>query len=149
MLPQLGARAAGRIITVSSIAHQSGSLDVNDLTFARRYDAYAAYAASKLANVLFTVELAKRLAGTHITANALHPGVIGTKLLHAAFAVAGASVETGARTSVYLAASAKVLGVSGKYFDDCREARPSALARDAELAGRLWAASERELARFM
>jgi NAD(P)-dependent dehydrogenase (short-subunit alcohol dehydrogenase family) len=149
LLPQLGAGPAGRIITVSSIAHQSGSLDVNDLTFARRYDAYAAYAASKLANVLFTAELAKRLAGTHITANALHPGVIGTKLLHAAFAIAGASVEVGARTSVYLAASEKVSGVSGKYFDDCREARPSAQARDAELAGRLWAASERELARFM
>jgi NAD(P)-dependent dehydrogenase (short-subunit alcohol dehydrogenase family) len=149
LLPQLGAGPAGRIITVSSIAHQSGSLDVNDLTLARRYDAYAAYAASKLANVLFTFELAKRLAGTHITANALHPGVIGTKLLHAAFAIAGASVEAGARTSVYLATSEKVRGVSGKYFDDCREARPSALARDAELAGRLWAASERELARFM
>ena len=149
LLPQLGAAPAARIITVSSIAHQSGSLDVNDLTLARRYDAYAAYAASKLANVLFTLELAKRLAGTHITANALHPGVIGTKLLHAAFAITGASVEAGARTSVYLATSEKVTGVSGKYFDDCRETHPSAAAHDAELAERLWAASERALARFM
>lgn len=149
LLPQLGEAAAARVVNVSSIAHQNGSLDLDDLTFASGYDAFDAYAATKLANILFTLALAHRLAGTRITANALHPGVIGTKLLHAAFDIRGATVNEGARTSVYLATSEKVSGVSGKYFIDCRETRPSRLARDAELAERLWAVSERTLAAFL
>jgi retinol dehydrogenase-12 len=148
LLRRLGEARAGRIVNVSSIAHESGSLDLNDLTFAARYDAYGAYAASKLANILFTLALAKRLAGTRISANALHPGVIDTKLLHAAFDIQGASVEAGARTSVYLATSEKVSSLNGRYFVDCRETRPSRLARDQELAESLWALSERTLAAF-
>ena len=149
LLPLLGEATAARVVNVSSIAHQNGSLDLDDLTFASGYDAFDAYAATKLANILFTLALARRLGGTRLTANALHPGVIGTKLLHAAFDIKGATVSEGARTSVYLATSEKVSGVSGKYFIDCRETRPSRLARDEDLAERLWAASERTLAAFL
>jgi len=149
VLPQLAKATAGRIVNVSSVAHQSGRIDLHDLTFAGGYDPYAAYAASKLANILFTVELAKRLTGTPATANALHPGVIGTKLLHAAFDMRGASVENGARTSVYLARAEKVSGISGKYFVDCQEAETSRLARDARLAAQLWRTTEETLSVFL
>jgi NAD(P)-dependent dehydrogenase (short-subunit alcohol dehydrogenase family) len=148
LLPHLQQAGAARIINVSSIAHQNATLELADLTLARGYDPFQAYAASKLANILFTVALAKRMPGTRVTANALHPGVIGTKLLHAAFHIEGASVEAGARTSVYLATSEKVSGVSGKYFVDCRETRPSRQASDERLAEKLWAASEQVLAAF-
>jgi len=149
LLPQLAEAPAARVVNVSSIAHQNGSLDPDDLTLASGYGAFDAYAATKLANILFTRALAQRLAGTRITANALHPGVIGTKLLHAAFDIRGATVGEGARTSVYLATSEKVSGVSGKYFIDCREARPSRFARDDELAQQLWEVTERTLAAFL
>jgi NAD(P)-dependent dehydrogenase (short-subunit alcohol dehydrogenase family) len=147
--PTLSAAPAGRIVTVSSMAHESGDLEIDDLAFARGWDAYDAYAASKLANILFTRALAKRLEGTRVTANALHPGVIDTKLLHAGFAMKGAPVEQGARTSVYLATSDKVAGVSGKYFIDCRDKTPSRAARDDGLAEALWSESEGLLAGFL
>jgi len=140
---------AGRIVTVSSGAHAGGGIDVDDLTSVRNYSGYGAYSASKLANILFTSALAHRLGGTHVTANCLHPGVIATKLLHAGWGAGGAPVERGARTSVYLATSADVDGVTGKYFVDCRAATPSRDARDERLAETLWNASERALARFL
>jgi NAD(P)-dependent dehydrogenase (short-subunit alcohol dehydrogenase family) len=149
LLDTVGAAAAGRIVVVSSIAHQSGALDVDDLTFAHGYDGYSAYAASKLANILFTRALAERLEGSSTTVNALHPGVIGTKLLRVGFGMGGAPVEQGARTSVYLATSSQVAGASGKYFLDCREARPSRAAQDRELAEALWARSEQLLEGFL
>lgn len=147
--PALSAAPAGRIVNVSSIAHQSGRIGVADLGFAHRYDGYEAYAASKLGNILFTRSLAARLRGSSVTVNALHPGVIDTKLLHAGFDMRGAPVQQGAHTSVYLAASGEVAGVSGKYFEDCREATPSRSARDDRLAEALWAESERLLAGFL
>jgi NAD(P)-dependent dehydrogenase (short-subunit alcohol dehydrogenase family) len=147
--PAVSAARAGRVINVSSIAHQSGRLDVDDLGFTRGYDGYEAYAASKLANILFTRALGARVKHSAVTVNALHPGVIDTKLLHAGFDIRGAPVEEGARTSVYLATSDEVSGVSGKYFVDCREATPSRSARDDRLAERLWVASERLLAAFL
>ncbi|MGH8676881.1 MAG: SDR family oxidoreductase [Burkholderiales bacterium] len=147
--PALSAGPMGRVVTVSSIAHQSGDLDLDDLTFARSYDGYDAYAASKLANVLFTRALARRLAGSTVTANTLHPGVIDTKLLHAGFDIKGAPVADGARTSVYLATSEDVASVSGAYFIDCREKTPSRRARDDRLADSLWVESERLLGRFL
>ncbi|HUF21084.1 MAG TPA: SDR family oxidoreductase [Burkholderiales bacterium] len=147
--PALSAAPAGRIVTVSSMAHESGRLDIDDLAFAQGWDGYDAYAASKLANILFTRALATRLEGTPVTANALHPGVIDTKLLHAGFSIKGAPVDLGARTSVYLATSDKVAGISGKYFIDCREKTPSRAARDDGLAGALWNESERLLADFL
>jgi len=96
---------------------------------------------------VFTRALATRLTGTgvsgpDVTANCLHPGVIDTKLLHAGFDIKGATVEMGARTPVFLATSDKVANVSGKYFDNCREATPSRRARDKKLAESLWARSE-------
>jgi NAD(P)-dependent dehydrogenase (short-subunit alcohol dehydrogenase family) len=141
--------AQGRVVVVSSMAHQSGRIDLEDLAFARGYDGYSAYAASKLANILFTRSLAQRLEGTGVTANALHPGVIGTKLLRAGFGMSGASVEQGARTSIYLATSPEVAGVSGTYFVDRRAATPSREARDDRLAEALWLETERQLAVFL
>jgi len=149
LLSALSAAPAGRVVTVSSMAHQGGSLHLEDLSFAHGFDGYEVYAASKLANILFTRALARRLAGTRVTANALHPGVIDTKLLHAGFSMRGAPVEQGARTSVYLAVSNEVAGVSGKYFIDSREAMPSRLARDDRQAEALWAESERLLRGFL
>jgi NAD(P)-dependent dehydrogenase (short-subunit alcohol dehydrogenase family) len=149
LLPALSRAPRGRIVTVSSMAHQSGRLDLDDLTFSRRYDGYGAYATSKLANILFTVELAKRLRDSAVTANCLHPGVIATKLLRSGFGMGGAPLEQGARTSVYLATSPEVEGVSGRYYVDCRPATPSRSARDEALAARLWQESERLLAAFL
>lgn len=147
--PLVSKAPAGRIVTVASMAHQSGDIDLDDLTFENGFDAYSAYATSKLANILFTRALATRLAGTNVTANCLHPGVIDTKLLHAGFSIKGASVEKGARTSVYLATSEKVTGVSGKYFDNCRETAPSRQARDDSLAEALWTVSEQLVASYL
>jgi NAD(P)-dependent dehydrogenase (short-subunit alcohol dehydrogenase family) len=139
----------GRIVTVSSIAHQSGRLDVNDLTFAHHFDGYAAYAASKLANILFTRALARRLAGTAVTANSLHPGVIDTKLLRRGFGIGGAPVAEGAHTAVYLATASAVSAITAQYFIDAQPAQPSATARDERLAEALWQASITALQPFL
>ncbi len=149
LLGLLKAAPQGRIITVSSIAHRSGRLDLDDLTFARRYSGYEAYGTSKLVNILFTVALARSLAGTSVTANSLHPGVISTKLLHKGFGPGGAPVQAGARMSVYLATAEEVKDISGAYFEQGRQATPSRLARDESLAEALWEKSEALLARFM
>jgi len=149
LLGALRAAPAARVVTVSSMTHSSGRIDLGDLALARNFDGYIAYATSKLANILFTAALAKRLAGSPVTANCCHPGVISTKLLHSRFGMGGAPVERGARTSVYLAASPEVAMVSGKYFDDCREATPARAARDEKLAESLWDASERMLSEFL
>jgi retinol dehydrogenase-12 len=152
LLDLVQAAPAGRVVTVSSMVHNSGDLDLGAPSFLRDrggYSGYSAYSASKLANVLFTLELARRLAGTKVSANCLHPGVIGTKLLRAGYAMAGASVEEGARTSVFLAASGEVAGVSGKYFNNCRETACSSAGRDPVLAQALWQASEAVLQAFM
>ena len=148
LLDLIRAAPAGRIVTVSSMVHSSGSLDLGAPSFLRErggYSGYEAYCASKLANVLFTVELARQLAGTRVSANCLHPGVVGTKLLRAGFAMTGAPVEEGARTSVFLAVSDEVAGVSGKYFSHCRETPCSAAGRDPALAQALWHATEAAL----
>src|ERR1019366_10268049 len=92
-----------RVVNVSSGVHASGEVDLKDLQLERGFSGYGAYGSSKLANVLFTVELARRLAGSHVTTNALHPGVIATKLLRAGFGGGGASVDQGATTSVMVA----------------------------------------------
>jgi len=145
LLPLLHAAPASPIITVSSMAHQSGTLVIGDWDYSRGFSSYGAYAASKLANVLFTLALARRLAGTTVTANCLHPGVIDTKLLRSGFGVGGASVADGARTSVYLATAAAVSQVSGRYFIDCQPTAPALKAQDIEQAEALWRASENAL----
>jgi NAD(P)-dependent dehydrogenase (short-subunit alcohol dehydrogenase family) len=149
LLDTIQAAPAGRIVTVSSMAHAWGKLDVNDLAFRRAWSGYEAYCASKLANVLFTLALSRRLEGTRVTANCLHPGVIDTKLLRRGFDAKGDPVEEGARPAVYLATSEKLAGVSGRYFDRCREKKPAARARDEALAEALWQASEEALAEFL
>ena len=140
LLPSMSEGA--RIVNVSSQVHASGQIDWDDLMAERSFSGYGAYAQSKLANVLFTRELARRQ--RKATANALHPGVIGTKLLHGGFGgMGGASIGQGAETPVYLASSPEVEGVTGKYFVRCRETDPSARAQDDESARRLWEISER------
>lgn len=149
LLPALLHAASGRIVTVSSIAHARGRIDPGDLAFHAGFDGYAAYAASKLANILFTRALARRLAGSRVTANCLHPGVISTKLLWAGFKAKGRSVQEGARTSVWLATAPHVAGVSGGYFVDCVAREPAPAARDEALAEALWQASEAAVAPFL
>ena len=95
--------------------------------------------------MLFTLALARRLAGTTVTANCLHPGVIDTKLLRSGFGVGGASVADGARTSVYLASAAAVSQVSGRYFINCQPTSPAPRAQEVERAEALWQASENAL----
>lgn len=149
LLGALERAGPARVVVVSSGTHHSGRLALDDLGGARGWTGYGAYANSKLANLLFTQGLARRLARTPITANALHPGVIDTKLLRAGFGAGGAPVRQGARTPVYLATSPDVAGVSGRYFVDCRETAPSPAALDARSAEALWAESERRLRDFL
>ncbi|HSP78549.1 MAG TPA: SDR family NAD(P)-dependent oxidoreductase, partial [Myxococcaceae bacterium] len=143
--PLLEKGAPSRVVVVSSIAHNRGRLDFDDLHGERSFSPYGAYAASKLANVLFAEELAERWAPLRIAANSLHPGVITTKLLKEGFGVTGDTVEEGARTSVYLASSPEVEGVSGRYFLRCQETPPAAHARDEGVRKRLWEESEKLL----
>lgn len=110
----------GRIINVSSIAHQSADFDLENLNGEKYFSPYNAYAVSKFANILFTKKLAEYLNETKITVNALHPGVISTKLLRAGFNISGASVKKGAETPVYLAISPEVENISCEYFIDKR-----------------------------
>jgi NAD(P)-dependent dehydrogenase (short-subunit alcohol dehydrogenase family) len=135
-----------RIVFVSSMAHEGGEIDADDPGGARkrgwlsRFNPYAVYSASKLANVLTTMELARRLRGRHLTVNALHPGVVSTKLLTQGFGFQGSdSLAEGAATSVKLALDSTLDGTSGRYFAAGREATPSARARDRDLARRLYA----------
>ncbi|NTX09568.1 SDR family oxidoreductase [Myxococcus sp. CA056] len=153
LMDTLKASGPARVINVSSDAHRVGKLDFTDLQSERRYDGFRVYATSKLANILFTHALAKRLEGTPVTTNAVHPGVVrsgfghNTKGFFRWIVKLGApfmlSAEGGARTSIYLAASPEVDGVSGKYFIRCRKRKPSAAARDDALAEQLWCESAR------
>jgi NAD(P)-dependent dehydrogenase (short-subunit alcohol dehydrogenase family) len=138
LLPALEAAPTARCVHVSSVAHQRGALDLDDLDAANGFDGYRAYARSKLANVLFSSAMARR---TKVTHNALHPGVITTKLLRGGFGMDGASVESGQKTSVMVATAPGLAGVTGKYFSDEREVTPSKLARDVELGERLYTIS--------
>ena len=142
----------GRIVTVSSRIHYKGKLDLEAVTDRKvRYDAQAAYARSKLANVMHTFALARRLAGTQVTVNCLHPGVVASNLLPRWLRLIKpiispniVDIERGARTTLYLALSADVAGVSGRYFDDNQRAQPAAeAANDVTLQEALWQASER------
>jgi NAD(P)-dependent dehydrogenase (short-subunit alcohol dehydrogenase family) len=141
LLHLLRKSSAGHIITVSSVVHSSAALDFGNLNAEKRFDAHGAYALSKLANILFSKELAVRLGGSGITSNALHPGVIGTKMLREAFNMTGAGVKEGAATSVYLASSPDVEGVTGKYFVHEREAPAAPVTDDASVRERFWTIS--------
>ena len=149
---KLIASAPARIVSTSSTAHEGASLDFSDLQSARGYGGFKVYGRSKLANILFTRELARRLAGTGVTANCLHPGFVATRFGHSAggwtariipflqaFAI---TPEKGADTIVHLASSPEVADVTGGYFVKRKVVEPSAAARDDSAARRLWEASE-------
>jgi NAD(P)-dependent dehydrogenase (short-subunit alcohol dehydrogenase family) len=147
LLPVLKKSTAPRVVTVSSIVHTSGRIDFANLNCEQKFDGYHAYANSKLANILFANELARR--EPWLTSNSLHPGVIDTKMLHAAFCLQGDSVGQGARTSVYLATSSEMGSVTGKYFDNCAVDQAAPLALNQQLAQRLWEWSEEAVRPFM
>ena len=135
--------ASSRIVNVASATHWNASaIDWSNLQGERRFDGFEAYAVSKLAVVLFTYALARRLEETGVTANCLHPGVIKTKLLRAGFGdYPGETPEKGAWTSVYLASSPEVEGISGKYFEKCRPVQSSPISYDEKLQEKLWRVS--------
>ncbi len=147
LLPLLLNTADARIVNVSSMTHDGADFDVTDLDLTNKWSAYGAYATSKLANLLFTRALAAR--HKTLTANALHPGVIGTKLLKTGFNMQGARVVDGARTSLYLATSPTVAAISGAYFDNCRERAADGRGHDGRLVDALWRASQQRLAPFL
>ncbi|WP_224240267.1 SDR family oxidoreductase [Hyalangium gracile] len=132
-----------RVVNVSSIAHSRGRMRFEDLQLTRGFQGYAAYAQSKLANILFTLELAEHLPPARITANCLHPGVVSTKLLTQGFGMSGSdTVEEAAATSVFLAASPAVEGVTGRYFARQREVSPAPQALEVSARKQLWEVSE-------
>ena len=153
LLPRLTASAPARVVTVSSIVHRAAMLDVDDLQCEHRYLAMLAYANSKLANVLFTRELARRLDGSKVTANCLHPGTVRTRFgdtgalwLRLGLAVGGGVLrtpESGAATSVYLASAPEMAGQTGGYYVNAKRRHPSRKARDDVLGRQLWDASAR------
>jgi NAD(P)-dependent dehydrogenase (short-subunit alcohol dehydrogenase family) len=130
LLDLLKQSAPARVVTVASSAHAHAKLDYDNLQGEKEYKGIRAYNLSKLGNVMATLYLSQKFAGSGVTFNYLHPGVVETKLLQASFKIPGIDRETGAKTSVYLACSTGVEGVSGKYFDECREIQPSPLALD-------------------
>jgi NAD(P)-dependent dehydrogenase (short-subunit alcohol dehydrogenase family) len=142
LLPILKSRTSARIITVSSIAHQKGKLNLDDLQAAKRFDGYEAYATSKLCNVLFSRCLAALTKSTSVTVNCLHPGVINTKLLRAGFSIQGDTVERGAETSVMLAIDPLMGKMTGGYYINGKVSIPSRWAQDDKLAVKLWRKSE-------
>lgn len=137
------AEGHGRVVTVSSIAHSRGRIAWDDPMLVRAYSGYAAYAQSKLMNVMFSNELARRVAGKGITSNSLHPGVITTKLLREGFGTSGAPVSEGAKTSVLLATDPALARTTGGYFADQRPARMSPTAEDPAACARLWSETEK------
>jgi NAD(P)-dependent dehydrogenase (short-subunit alcohol dehydrogenase family) len=151
---RLIASAPARVVNVASEAHRGSHLDFEDLQCTRHYSGLRAYQCSKLANILFTRELARRLEGTGVTANCLHPGFVATGFgdnnrgfwrlgIAIAKVVSAIPVQRGAETPVYLASSPDLDGISGRYFIQCRERQPDAAAEDDRAAEQLWKASER------
>ena len=152
LLERLKECAPARVVTVASGAHRKIKLDFDDLQNERGYSPFEAYSRSKLANVYFTYELARRLEGTGVTSNCLHPGVVSTALfreltpwlrlllwLGRPFLL---KPEAGADTAVYLAAAPDVAGVTGKYFEKRSQVRSSPVSYDGDAARRLWELSE-------
>ena len=147
--------APARVVTVASVGHRRGTLDFEDLGFERGgYSIMRAYSRSKLANILFANELARRRAGSGVTSNSLHPGSVDTNIWSGAPLWAKPiiqvllrpffiSAEKGGERIVQLAASPELEGVTGKYFEDGKVVDPAPLARDASLATRLWDVSAR------
>jgi NAD(P)-dependent dehydrogenase (short-subunit alcohol dehydrogenase family) len=156
LLDRIKGSAPARIVNVASTAHKGArkGLDFDDLQSTSRYGGMQVYSKTKLANIYFTTELARRLDGTGVTVNCLHPGTVATGygrdgdssgVLAFGLKVIKPfilSAEQGARTSIYLASSPDVAGVTGKYFVKCKARNPSAAARDDGAAQKLWKVSE-------
>ncbi|CAD7013864.1 unnamed protein product [Ceratitis capitata] len=158
LLDLLKKSAPSRVVTVSSLAHTRGEINVADLNSDKSYDPGTAYNQSKLANILFTRELARRLEGTGVTANALHPGVVDTELFrHMGFFNSFfanmifkplfwpfiKAPQNGAQTTLYAALEPELANVSGKYFSDCNLKDVAPAGTDDALAKWLWAVSEK------
>jgi NAD(P)-dependent dehydrogenase (short-subunit alcohol dehydrogenase family) len=154
LLDLLKASGPSRIVSVASAAHQGAKLDLNDLQNEKQYSGWRAYGQSKLANIYFTYELAGRLKGSGVTANCLHPGFVASRFgdnnggwlkfaIGFAKSFAAISEEDGAKTSVFLASSPDVAGVSGQYFDKCTAIKSSVVSYDTDVARELWRQSER------
>lgn len=151
LLERIKQSAPARIINISSTLHQRTSMNFDDPGGKRSYGGMRAYGQSKLGNILFTNELARRLAGTGVTVNSVHPGGVATNLGKNNGAIARGFIaltglfsrtpQKGAETQIYLAASPEVEGVTGQYFVDCKPARSSAESRDEHVARRLWEVS--------
>jgi NAD(P)-dependent dehydrogenase (short-subunit alcohol dehydrogenase family) len=149
LLDTLKDSAPARIINVASDAHSRGKIDFANLQGERYYSGFGPYGNSKLANILFTTELAQRLEGTGVTVNALHPGLTSTgfgqnnpgflmKIMGAVIPLIARSPEKGAKTSIYLASSPEVQSITGKYFVDCKVTQPAPQAADRVVARKLW-----------
>lgn len=153
LLDLLRRSGPSRIVNVASNAHFSSEGNFDDLAYRRFYFGFTAYKRSKLANVLFTYELARRMAGSSITVNALHPGFVDTNIFRIGIPIvdplirlvasrSALTVEQGADNSIYLSTSPEVEGITGKYFDERQPIRSSPLTYDENLARRLWEVSE-------
>ncbi len=153
LLPRLRAAQQGRIINVASGVHRRGRINFDDLQGQRNYAGWPAYCHSKLMNVMFTHVLARRLEGTSVTANSLHPGFVASKfghnnkgiaslVLRLAQTLMAISPEAGAKTSVYLATSPDLATTSGRYFEKCREVAAAPQSLDETAQERLWQISE-------
>ena len=155
LLDRLKATPGARIVSTASDAHKSGKLDFDDLQSEKSYSSFRVYGTSKLCNILFTRELARRLDGTSVTANCLHPGFVGTrfgqnnasniflKLLARGIMAFGLSPEEGAKTIIHLASSPDVATISGEYFYKCKVDEPTQAAQDDAAAKRLWEVSSK------
>jgi NAD(P)-dependent dehydrogenase (short-subunit alcohol dehydrogenase family) len=160
LLDRIKASAPARIVNVASRAHRfaRSGLDFDDLQCTKSYGGMQAYGRSKLANIYFTRELARRLEGAGVTVNAVHPGGVNTgfardgdtsglySLLWTIAKPFLRSPEKGAETSIFVASTPDLDGVTGKYFVDSKEAQPTSVAQDDEAARRLWEASEQLIA---
>ena len=158
LLPRLKASPSARIVNVSAAAHRIGKIHFEDLQSLHSYggQGWLAYGQAKLASIIFTYELARRLESTNVTVNALHPGIIATnfgdeigvgwkplnRVLRGIFNRLALTPDQGAQTSLYLAVSSEVEGISGQYFSKCKTVHSSKASYDREAATRLWQVSE-------